>query len=274
MKIPCAHCGELHDIANLEPSFARPDAFLAVPVEERPARTRANENFCEVRDSAEGRQRWFVRVLVPVPVRGVEKPCCWGIWSEVSAADFARISLLWDDPDQCRHPPFAAVLANDLDGYPPTGGLRGTISFRDVKSIPFFEFDPEVRHPFAEETREGVTQDRVLEWLAPVLHQAEIHDPRDDPWPFDQAPDVAAITTRFVLDEGLPILLVTHYSDDHSWAFVCGTTNETDDGRVISMRQVLRLDATLRDVADLPPGWSASRARVGGDWHRTRDSET
>ena len=48
-------------------------------------------------------------------------------------------------------------------------------------------------------------------------------------WPFDQAPNVAAITTRQVLDEGLPILRVTHYSDDHSWGFVCGTTDNTDE---------------------------------------------
>jgi hypothetical protein len=36
-------------------------------------------------------------------------------------------------------------------------------------------------------------------------------------WPFDQGPNVAAITTRQVLDNGLPILGVTHYSDDHAW---------------------------------------------------------
>jgi hypothetical protein len=38
-------------------------------------------------------------------------------------------------------------------------------------------------------------------------------------WAFDQGPEVAAITTGQVLDGGLPILRVTHYSDDHSWAF-------------------------------------------------------
>ena len=39
-------------------------------------------------------------------------------------------------------------------------------------------------------------------------------------WPFDQGPRVAAITTRQVLDDGLPILPVTHYADDvlHGWS--------------------------------------------------------
>jgi hypothetical protein len=90
-------------------------------------------------------------------------------------------------------------------------------------------------------------------------------------WPFDQGPCVAAITTRQVLDDKLPILRVTHYADDHDWAFVCGTTNSTTDGRVIAMEEALRLDETLRTVADLQPGWTAWREHVGGDWHRFRN---
>jgi hypothetical protein len=94
--------------------------------------------------------------------------------------------------------------------------------------------------------------------------------PADD-WPFDQAPNVAAITTRQVLEDGLPILCVTHYSDDHDWAFVCGTTDATEDGRVITMEEALNLDPTLRTIADLPPGWTAWRQQVGAAWHRSRD---
>jgi len=71
-----------------------------------------------------------------------------------------------------------------------------------------------------------------------------------DGWPFDQAPNVAAITTRHVIERRFPILCVTHYSDDHSWGFVCGTTDVTEDGRVISMSEALEIDPTLREVAD------------------------
>jgi len=94
-----------------------------------------------------------------------------------------------------------------------------------------------------------------------------------DDWPFDQAPNVAAITTRQVIKEGLPILRVTHYSDDDSWAFVCGTTDKTEDGRVIGMGTALKLDPSLRTVADLPPGWTAWREKVGGAWHRFQDEK-
>ena len=76
-------------------------------------------------------------------------------------------------------------------------------------------------------------------------------------WPFDQAPNTAAITTRQVLDGEKEIRAVVHYSDDHSWAFLCGTTNDKEDGRVITMSDALTLDDTLRTIADLPP--SATR---------------
>ena len=88
-------------------------------------------------------------------------------------------------------------------------------------------------------------------------------------WPFDQAPNVAAITTVRVLKDKCPVLSVTHYSDDHSWAFLCGTTNATKDGRVIGMHEVLKLDPTLRTIADLPPGWTAWRERIGAVWHKS-----
>jgi hypothetical protein len=206
---------------------------------------------------------------MPFPVEGLENPCCWGIWCEVSGEDYATINDLWNDPDQCAHPPFPATLANDLHGYPPTAGLAGSVRFLDPDKIPFFQLAADVVHPIADEMREGVTPARVLEWLAPYLHDDDDDD--DDSWPFDQAPDVAAITTLFVIEAGLPILRVIHYSDDHSWAFLCGTTGATEDGRVISMKEAIRRDPTLREVADLPPGWVASRDGVGGNWRRDRD---
>ena len=85
-------------------------------------------------------------------------------------------------------------------------------------------------------------------------------------WPFDQAPNVAAITTRQVIEDRLPILTVIHYAEDDSWAFVCGTSNATEDGRVIGMGTALKMDSTLATIADLPPGWYAHRSAVGEAW--------
>ena len=87
-------------------------------------------------------------------------------------------------------------------------------------------------------------------------------------WPFDQDRNVAAITTKHVLERRLPILTVIHYTDDHSWAFLCGTTEMEEDGRVIRMDEALNMDPTLTEIADLPPGWIGWRQAVGSPWYR------
>jgi hypothetical protein len=110
--------------------------------------------------------------------------------------------------------------------------------------------------------------DRNVSWAGSL---ARVVIPDD--WPFDQAPNVAAITTRQVIEDGLPILRVTHYVDDHSWAFVCGTTGKTEDGRVIGMAEALKLDPTLRTISDLPPGWTAWREAVGASWNRVENEK-
>src|SRR4051794_29600310 len=117
-----------------------------------------------------------------------------------------------------------------------------------------------------------MTRSAVISWFQLKPSGALLVTPQlvvmPDDWPFDQARDVAATTTRQVLSDGLPILRVTHYSDDHAWAFVCGTTDDKTDGRVIAMEEALKIDPTLSDIADLPPGWTAWRKELGGAWHR------
>ena len=93
-----------------------------------------------------------------------------------------------------------------------------------------------------------------------------------EPWPFDQAPNVAAITTVNVLEHGAPILRVAHYADDDSWAFLCGLTSDEADARVVAMRTALGINPTLREIADLPPGWTAWREHIKAIWQRAPET--
>jgi hypothetical protein len=90
-------------------------------------------------------------------------------------------------------------------------------------------------------------------------------------WPFDQERNVATVTTKQVMKQNYPILSVAHYSDDHSWAFTCGTTNNSEDLMLVGMGEVVDLNDTLFEIADLPPGWCADRQSEGGGWNRYRD---
>lgn len=89
-------------------------------------------------------------------------------------------------------------------------------------------------------------------------------------WNFDQDKNVAALITKQVIEQGLPILQVMHYSDDHSWAFMCGTTSNPSDTLVVSMEQAVSFDVSLYEIATMPPGCIASRNNVEEGWVREK----
>jgi len=84
-------------------------------------------------------------------------------------------------------------------------------------------------------------------------------------WTFDQAPNVACITCQAVLD-GSPVLVVTHYADDHSWAFLDGTEADPSQARVVSMQRVVHQHPELSGISDLLPGMTALRPAPGMAW--------
>jgi hypothetical protein len=91
----------------------------------------------------------------------------------------------------------------------------------------------------------------------------------DTSWPFHEGKNRAAFTTRPVLEDNLPILIVSH-DDDGDWQFLCGTTNRPQDGQLVSLGRIFERDRTLAEVADLPEGWGASRTAKGAAWMREK----
>ncbi|MEO9129875.1 MAG: hypothetical protein ABI240_01570 [Sphingomonas sp.] len=89
-------------------------------------------------------------------------------------------------------------------------------------------------------------------------------------WKFDQAPNVACLATRSVMAGG-PVLIATHYGDDHSWAFTDGRPAEGAEAMIVAMSEVLDLHPNLFEIAELPPGWTARRITVGAPWAKQQD---
>jgi hypothetical protein len=89
-----------------------------------------------------------------------------------------------------------------------------------------------------------------------------------DTWPFDQPRNCATLTMRQVLDGSEPILLVSYDEDDHAWQFIGTTDASVADAKIVGLEEIVQLDPTVLDVADLPPGWQAVRDEVGGEWTR------
>lgn len=87
-------------------------------------------------------------------------------------------------------------------------------------------------------------------------------------WPFDQPPNAAAITLRSIVSGGAPILHVTHDSDDHGWQFLGAEDADAANACIAGMGEILAMDPSVAEVADLPPGWHAWRSSSSSPWSR------
>lgn len=101
------------------------------------------------------------------------------------------------------------------------------------------------------------------------LVEAHPHAFAPSDWPFAEAVNTAAFTTKPVMHGGDPVLLVSH-DEDGDWQFVCGTTNDSADGLIVCLGCAYQRDTSIGEVADLPVGWQAWRSYVGGRWERSR----
>jgi hypothetical protein len=87
---------------------------------------------------------------------------------------------------------------------------------------------------------------------------------RDKDFKFREERNLAVFTTRQVL-EGLPILRVSHESDG-DWQFLCGTTSDIDDLKIVGLEEIVKRDPSLNDLYQLNYGWSAWRETPDSAW--------
>lgn len=78
-----------------------------------------------------------------------------------------------------------------------------------------------------------------------------------------------AITTKYVV-EGSPILWVIHNEEDGIFEFIGSEPVTTDVYRLLSMEEMIRLDDSLKQIIDIPPGFTAHRIDVNGVWKITK----
>ena len=66
-----------------------------------------------------------------------------------------------------------------------------------------------------------------------------------------------------------PILSVAHAAEDHSWSFVGSSGFSMKDALLASLEEVVKIDLTTLELADLPPGWQATRKSPKHPWTRS-----
>jgi hypothetical protein len=77
-----------------------------------------------------------------------------------------------------------------------------------------------------------------------------------------------SFTTRDIIGEGKPILLVTHDQDHGAWQFRTRKTVPPPKGDIAALDEIIFRDPSVVELADLPLGWSAMRASMTWPWKR------
>lgn len=86
--------------------------------------------------------------------------------------------------------------------------------------------------------------------------------------------DTAVFTTKYVL-EGKEITYVTHDADDGAWQFFSDDELESFEevAKIVSLQEILDIDPTLLELADMPTGYYATRSNVDEDWIISKSEE-
>ena len=93
-------------------------------------------------------------------------------------------------------------------------------------------------------------------------------------WPFADPPNVAVFTVRRVLDGSSWIAYVFHDAEDGAWQFHGhDTTNDIGEAKIVALEEIVNMDPTVVELADLPPSWRAWRVSPNVGWHRAKKDE-
>ena len=88
---------------------------------------------------------------------------------------------------------------------------------------------------------------------------------------FREPGNTAVFTTRFVL-EGSPIVLVTH-DEDGAWQFHSEEDIINDDDiKLVSLDEMIRLDNSILELADMPESFRAMRGSKTLPWKIVGDN--
>jgi hypothetical protein len=161
----CSTCEKVHEgLPSI--AFDAPYYYHLLTDAEAAARAVLTDDFCVV-DGEE----YFVRTVLEVPVTGYSECLVWGVWGSLSRDNFERYRDAFDEPDQSKLGPMFSWFASHLPDYPETLNLPCRIVPRDGRMRPRVAFAPEQEHPLVLDKASGISLERAIEFVMPVLHK-------------------------------------------------------------------------------------------------------
>ena len=85
---------------------------------------------------------------------------------------------------------------------------------------------------------------------------------------FKETYSTAVFTTKFVINDKKEITYVTHEKEDGAWQFFSNDNfdNFDDVAKVVALGEIIKIDTTILEIADLAEGFSAHRKFKGDRW--------
>ncbi len=96
--------------------------------------------------------------------------------------------------------------------------------------------------------------------------------PTNADWPFLDPPNVAVFTSKRIIYEDAWVYYVTHDEGDGAWQFHPHDPTPENEAAVVSLKEMVSLDDSLRQLANLPVGWHAWRQSPNAKWERAPKS--
>lgn len=160
----CATCGAEHDELPFDWHYDAP-TYWDGPRGEGDELT---SDLCVWTDDG-GERAFFIRGLLPLPVRDAEQVFNYGIWSTLSESSFERVVELWDDPKRIDEPPYFGYLSNSLADFPDALNLKLDVVTSELEVRPRLLLH-DADHPLVRAQREGVTTEFVRQVAHRNLH--------------------------------------------------------------------------------------------------------
>jgi hypothetical protein len=161
----CSQCEKVHQGLPAI-VFDAPSYYYGLDEAARPVRSKRTDNLCVI----DG-EHHFVRAVLRVPILGESECLEWGVWGTLSRENFERYGSSMHEDDQSQLGPMFSWFASNLPTYPATSGLRCNLIPQDGNCRPLVQFDPEEAHPLVLDTQRGISLERAIEFVRPVLHK-------------------------------------------------------------------------------------------------------
>lgn len=127
--------------------------------------------------------------------------------------------------------------------------------------MPLQKAEPFKERPATWLSRPGVWLRRVFT-SQPSSRPAPTSD-----WPFADRENVAVFTVADICDGRAPILRVCHDRKDGAWQFLTGgALPDESQWRLLSLKEIVKRDPSVKLLAELPLDWEATRTAVNERW--------